>query len=115
MVFLVEFERSFIFKGFERIFESDFNDFIEFKSDKNVDFSMFCRTHYRTRKWGFRRGNNRYALPGFRLLALKCKPRPHHGIKSYYNSTVLWYLLSDPLSDLLQLIRCNSPVCYSVK
>lgn len=49
--FLVEFDWSLIFQGVEMIFESDFNDFIEFKSDKNVDFSMFCRTHYRTRKW----------------------------------------------------------------
>ena len=36
----------------------------------------FCRTNYRTRKWGFRRENIRYAIPGNRLLVLKCKPRP---------------------------------------
>ena len=46
------------------------------KSGEMLDFSGFCRTHYRTRKWGFRRENIRYALPGFRLPALKCKPRP---------------------------------------
>ena len=54
----------------------------------------FCRTHYRTRKWGFRRENNRYAVPDFRLHVLKCKPRPLYGIKRYYNSTVLLYLCS---------------------
>ena len=38
------------FQGFERILEGYFDDFINVKSGKNVDFSMFCRTHYRTRK-----------------------------------------------------------------
>ena len=86
---LIKFDRILIFQGFERILEGDIDDFINVKSGKNVDFSMFCRTHYRTQKWGFRRGNNRYALPGFRLLVLKCKLSPLPGIKTYNNSTVL--------------------------
>ena len=74
--FSVEFDLNLIFQGFERILEGYFDDFINIKSGKNVDFSMLCRTRYRTRKWGFRCGNNRCAIPGSRLSALKCKPRP---------------------------------------
>ena len=51
-MFSVKFDRMLIFQGFEGILESYFDDFINVKSGKNVDFSMFCRTHYRTRKWG---------------------------------------------------------------
>ena len=65
-----------IFQGFEGIFGVRMVIFDGVKSGKNVDFSMFCRTHYRTQKWGFRRGNNRCALSGNRTFALKCKPRP---------------------------------------
>ena len=89
---LIKFDRILIFQGFERIFESDFNDFIEFKSDKNVDFSRFYRTRYRTRKWVFMHGNNRYALFGNRTFVLKCKPRPPLPWKRYYNSTVLQHI-----------------------
>ena len=46
------------FQGFDGILEGYFDDFIEFKSDKNVDFSMFCRTHYRTQN-GNRRVDRR--------------------------------------------------------
>ena len=35
-------------------------------------------------------GWNRYAVPGFRMPVLKCKPRPLLDWKRYYNSTVLW-------------------------
>ena len=63
-------------------------------------------------KWGSRCGNIRYAVPGFRLPTLKCKPRPHHGIKSYYNSTVLLYVFD---CQVKLLYTCNSPDCYSVK
>ena len=59
------------------------------KSGGMLDFSMFCRTHYRTRKWGFRRENIRYALSGNRTFVLKCKLRPIMAYKRYYNSTVL--------------------------
>ena len=82
------------------------------KSGEMLDFSVLCRSGYRTRKWGFRCGNIRYAVPGFRLSVLKCKPRPHHGIKSYYNSTVLWYIL---WCQVKMLYTCNDPVCYPVK
>ena len=51
MMFLVEFDLSLIFQGFESILEGYFDDFINVKSGKSVDFLMFCRTHYRTRKW----------------------------------------------------------------
>ena len=44
-------------------------------------------------KWGSRHGKIRYAVPGNRTLVLKCKPRPHLWHKTYYNSTVLWYVL----------------------
>ena len=52
MVFSVKFDRMLIFQGFERILEGYFDDFINVKSGKNVDFSMFCRTHYRTQNGG---------------------------------------------------------------
>ena len=76
MVFSVEFDKSFVFQGFDDIFGGIVVIFDGVESGEMLDFSMFCRTHYRTRKWGFRRGNIRYAVPGFRLPALKCKPRP---------------------------------------
>ena len=76
MVFSVEFERMLYFQGFEGISGGIVVIFDGVKSGEMLDFVGFCRTHYRTRKWWFRRGNNRYAVPGFRLLALKCKPRP---------------------------------------
>ena len=76
MVFSVEFDKSFVFQGFDDIFGGIVVIFDGVESGEMLDFSMFCRTHYRTRKWGFRRGNNRYAVPGIRLPALKCKPRP---------------------------------------
>ena len=76
MMFLVEFDLSLIFQGFESILEGYFDDFINVKSGKSVDFLMFCRTHYRTQKWVFRRGNIRYALSGNQTLVLKCKLCP---------------------------------------
>ena len=52
-------------------------------------------------KWGSRCGNIRYAVPGFRLFALKCKLRPLMVWK--YTIIVQYYgmFLVDPLSDLL--------------
>ena len=90
--------------------EGYFDDFSVMRMGKNVVKWTFCRTHYRTRKWGFRRENIRYALPGFRMFALKCKPRPPYGIKRYYNSTVLWYVFIwsvvwSAIADLLFLIQ----------
>ena len=76
MEFLVEFDLSLIFQWLEGILEGYFDDFSVIRMGKNGVKWAFCRTHYRTRKWGFRRENIRYAVPGFRLLALKCKPRP---------------------------------------
>ena len=76
MVFSVEFDRMLYFQGFDGILGWIVVIFDGVKSGEMLDFSMFCRSHYRTRKWGFRRGNNRYAVPGFRLLTLKCKLRP---------------------------------------
>ena len=71
------------------------------ESGEMLDFSGFARSGYRTRKWGFRRGNNRYALSGFRLPVLKCKPRPTYDTKD--NIIVQYYgiFLSDPLYNLL--------------
>ena len=64
------------FQGFEGIFGGIVVIFDDVKSGEMLDFSGFCRTHYRTRKWGFRRENIRYALSGNRTFVLKCKPRP---------------------------------------
>ena len=89
MVFSVEFDESLYFQGFDGILEGYFDDFSVMRMGKNGVKWAFCRTHYRTRKWGFRRENIRYAVPEFRLHVLKCKPRPPIGIKIYYNSTVL--------------------------
>ena len=89
---LIKFDRIIIFQGFERILEGYFDDFSVMRMGKNVVKWTFCRTHYRTRKWGFRRENIRYALSGNRTLVLKCKLSPLPGIKRCYNSTVLWYL-----------------------
>ena len=75
-MFSVEFDLSLIFQWFEGILEGYFDDFSVMRMGKNGVKWAFCRTHYRTRKWGFRRENIRYALPGFRLPALKCKLRP---------------------------------------
>ena len=90
---LIKFDRILIFQGFERILEGYFDDFSVMRMGKNGVKWAFCRTHYRTRKWGFRRENNRCALSGNRTFALKCKPRPLMAWKTYYNSTVLWYIL----------------------
>ena len=53
MVFSVKFDRILIFQGFERIFGGYFDDFINVKSGKNVDFSMFCRSEYRSGVFGW--------------------------------------------------------------
>ena len=76
MRFLVEFEKRLYFQGFEGIFGVRVVIFDIVKRGENVDFSMFCRTHYRTRKWWFRCGNIRYALSGNRQSVLKCKLCP---------------------------------------
>ena len=60
-------------------------------------------------------GLKRYALPGFRLSVLKCKLRP---LMVWKDTIIVQYysvFLLDPLSELLQLIRCDSPVRYPVK
>ena len=77
------------FQGFERIFGGIMVIFDGVKSGENGVKWAFCRTHYRTRKWGFRRENIRYAIHGFRLPVLKCKPLPLYGIKRYYNTVLL--------------------------
>ena len=92
MIFSVEFERMPYFQGVEGIFEWYEVIFGLVRMDENGVKWAFCRSWYRTWKWGFRRGNNRYALSGKRMLALKCKLSPHPDIKTYYNSTVLWYV-----------------------
>ena len=87
---LIKFDRILIFQGFERILEGYFDDFSVMRMGKNSVKWTFCRTHYRTRKWGFRRENIRYALSYNRTFVLKCKLSPLPGVKTYYNSTVLW-------------------------
>ena len=87
---LIKFDRILVFQGFERILEGYFDDFSVMRMGKNDVKWAFCRTHYRTRKWQSTCGWKRYALPGFRLFALKCKPRPlmvwkHTIIVQYYS------------------------------
>ena len=103
MVFSVKFDRMLIFQWFDGIFGWIVVIFDGVKSGEMLDFSGFYRSGYRTQKWGSRCGNIRYAVPGFRLPTLKCKPRPHHGIKSHYNSTVLWYIFIVSSKNALHL------------
>ena len=114
IMFSVEFDRMLIFQGFEDIFCVITVIFGVVKSDKMLDFSMFCRTHYRTRKWWFRCGNNRCAIPGNRLSALKCKPRPlmtwkHTIIVQYYYMFygVKWNTLHLQYASLLYISKCD--------
>ena len=77
MGFLVEFEEMLYFQGLDGIYGEIVVIFDGMKSGEMLDFPMFCRSHYRTRKLGFRRGNIRYAVPGNRTIVLKCKPSPY--------------------------------------
>ena len=52
MIFSVEFDRSFIFQGFEGIFGWIVVIFDGVKSSEMLDFSMFCRSGYRTQNGG---------------------------------------------------------------
>ena len=58
------------------------------KSGEILDFSGFCRSGYRTRKWGSRRENIRYALSGNRTLVLKCKLCPY-----LYRTNILKHII----------------------
>lgn len=51
-MFSVEFDRMLIFQGFDGILEGYFNDLSVMIMGKNGVKWAFCRTHYRTRKWG---------------------------------------------------------------
>ena len=51
-MFSVEFDLSLIFQWFEGILEGYFDDFSVIRMGKNGVKWAFCRTHYRTRKWG---------------------------------------------------------------
>ena len=99
----------------ERYFEDIFDDFWWcWKWWKRWFFKVLPNSVSNS-KWGFRCGNIRYALSGNRTFVLKCKLCPlmvwkHTIIVQYYS-----VFLADPLSGLLQLIRCNSPVYYPVK
>ena len=63
-------------------------------------------------KWGSRCGNIRYAVLGFRLLALKCKLRP----LMVWKYTIIVQYYSIFLScQVKMLYTCNDPVWYSVK
>ena len=99
---LIKFDRIIIFQGFERILEGYFDDFSVMRMGKNGVKWAFCRTHYRTRKWGFRRENIRYAVLGNRLLALKCKLRP---LMVWKDTIIVQYY------NMFWLIRCL--ICYS--
>ena len=52
MVFSVEFERSFIFQGVDGILGWIVVIFDDVKSGEMLDFSMFCRSGYRTQNGG---------------------------------------------------------------
>ena len=52
MIFSVEFDRSFIFQGFEGIFGGIVVIFDSVESGEMLDFSGFCRSGYRTQNGG---------------------------------------------------------------
>ena len=76
------------------------------KSGEMLDFSMFCRSGYRTRKWVFMHGNNRYALFGNRTFVLKCKPRPFWTEK---DTIIVQYYGIFLSCQVKMLYTCNSP------
>ena len=60
----------------ERYFEDIFDDFWWCWNDgKHWKINVLSNSVSNS-KWGFRRGNIRYALSGNRTFVLKCKPRP---------------------------------------
>ena len=68
MVFLVEFERSFIFQGFDGIFEWYEVIFGVVGMGKNSVKWAFCRTHYRTRNGGRGVGTSDMPFPAIEHL-----------------------------------------------
>ena len=52
MVFSVEFDESLYFQGFDGIFGVIVVIFGDVKSGEMLDFSMFCRSGYRTQNGG---------------------------------------------------------------
>ena len=103
------------FQGFEGVFCVRMVIFGDVKNGEMLDFSIFCRTQYRTRKWRFGCENIRYAIPASRLSVLKCKPRPHHGIKTYHNSTVLWYVFIVSSKNALHLAMIQFAILVKQK
>ena len=96
----------------ERYFGVIYGDFwCDWDGEKHWFFKVLSNSVSNS-KWGSRNRNIRYAVPGFRLSVLKCKPRPHHGMKIYYNSTVLWYVFD---CQVIMLYTCFRPVVWSVK
>ena len=94
----------------ERCFEGIFDDFWRCWNGEKHWFFKVLSNSVSNSKWGSRCGNIRYALPGNRTFVLKCKLSPLPGVKTYYNSTVLWYLFGwsvvwAAIADLLQLIQ----------
>ena len=49
---LSEFEERLILLGFEGILKVFLMIFSDAEIAKNIDFSRFCRTRYRTQNWG---------------------------------------------------------------
>ena len=64
----------------ERYFEAIFNDFWRYRKWWKCWFFKVLPNSVSNSKWGFRRGNNRYAVPGNRTIVLKCKLRPLPGM-----------------------------------
>ena len=75
-IFLTYFDKSLIFQGIKTVFIVNFVIFINVRSCESVDFSMFFRTHYRTRKIKFSCENIRYAWFSCRTSVLKCNLSP---------------------------------------
>ena len=112
MIFSVKLERMFYFQGFEGILEWNSGDFWWCKKWWNAWFWWVLSKWVSNSKWGLRCGNIRYALPGFRLLALKCKLRPLMVWK--YTIIVQYYGIF--LSCQVKILyTCECPACYSVK
>ena len=91
MVFSVEFDRMLIFQGFEGILEWNSGDFWWCKKWWNAWFWWVLSKWVSNSKWGSRCGNIRYAVPGFRLLVLKCKLCPLMALK--YTIIVQYYIM----------------------
>ena len=109
---LIKFDRSLIFQGFERIFGGIVAIFGDVKSGEMLDFSMFCRTHYRTQNGGLDVETTDMPFWQSNICSKKCK---HTG--DTYRTNVLKYTIIVQYycmflsCQVKMLYTCNMPVC----